>query len=335
MMGGVLARPLRIGTRGSKLALWQAAETARLLAAAHPALAAPGALETVVIRTTGDAVTDRPLYEIGGKGLFTKEIEAALLAGEVDVAVHSLKDVPSFLPPGLRLAAFLVREDARDCLISQTPVTGLADLPAAARVGTSSPRRAAQILAARPDLQVVSLRGNVDTRLAKIAAGEADATLLALAGLSRLGLADRATALLSEQEMLPAVAQGAIGLEIRADDADTAAWLAPLDHAETRHRVVAERAMLAALDGSCRTPIGGHARLVGDRLVLEGLVVRPDGGDMRRDRGDASISDAAALGAEIGARLKASADPRWFAGPHFEGPQAGGMAPGAAPKVSR
>ncbi|MEA2779455.1 MAG: hydroxymethylbilane synthase, partial [Rhodospirillaceae bacterium] len=237
---------LRIGTRGSPLALAQAHLVGDRLAAVHAHLPAP---EIVVIKTTGDRVQDRKLEEIGGKGLFTKEIEEALNEGRIDLAVHSMKDMPTFLPEGLVIACLLPREDPRDVLFSPH-AKNLKDLPRGARVGTSSLRRQAQVLALRPDVEVVMFRGNVGTRLEKLAAGQVDATLLALAGLIRLGQAERATAILSTEEMLPAVAQGAIGIEIRESDARTAGLLAPLDDPATEITVGAERACLAVLDGS-------------------------------------------------------------------------------------
>ena len=297
--------PLRIGTRGSPLALAQADETRRRLAAAHPALGEPGAVEVVVIRTTGDRIQDRTLAEAGGKGLFTKEIEEALLAGSIDLAVHSMKDVPTWLPPGLGIPCLLPRADARDAWFSASGL-GLDALPAGAVVGTASLRRQAQVLARRPDLRVVPLRGNVGTRLGKLAAGEVAATLLALAGLTRLGLTDGITAVLEPEVMLPAVAQGAIGLQCRSGDAVVEALLAPLACVATAVRVVAERALLAVLDGSCRTPIAAHARLdEGGGLVLEALALRSDGSESYAVSRQGAAADAEALGADAGAELKA------------------------------
>ena len=240
--------PLRIGTRGSPLALAQAHETRDRLAAAHPHLASPGAIEIVVIKTTGDQILDRTLADAGGKGLFTKELEDALLGDRVDLAVHSMKDVPTWLPDGLDISTLLPREDPRDAFFSRSG-DGLDTLPAGSVVGTAGLRRQAQVLERRPDLKIVPLRGNVQTRLKKLDAGEVDATLLALAGLRRLGLTDRITAVLEPETMLPAVAQGAIGIEIRSADDTTRALLAPLHCAETAARVTAERALLAMLDG--------------------------------------------------------------------------------------
>jgi hydroxymethylbilane synthase len=303
---------LRIGTRGSPLALAQADELKRRLAAAHAALRALDAIEIVAIRTSGDRAGERPLAAEGGKGLFTKEIEEALIAARVDVAVHSLKDMMATLPPGLAIAACLPREDPRDVLLSPRATT-LADLPKAARLGTASLRRQALALHARPDLKVVPLRGNVGTRLAKLAAGEADATILAVAGLKRLGLANRITAPLSADEMLPAPAQGVLAVEIRADDGRMRDLLAPLDHTETAACAAAERAFLAALDGSCRTPIAALATIAGGRLHLDAAIVRPDGGALHRARRAGAVADAAALGRDAGAELKARGGPDFFA----------------------
>src|SRR5258705_58996 len=265
---------IRIGTRGSPLALAQARMTRAALAAALGA--SEEAIEIVMIRTSGDRIQDRPLSEAGGKGLFTKEIEEALLAGTIDLAVHSAKDMPTVLPDGLILAACLPREDVRDAFISRKAAT-LGDLPQGAVVGTASLRRQAMVKRLRPDVSVVPLRGNVETRLRKLEAGEVDATLLALAGLKRLGLADKATALLDAQEFLPAVGQGAITIEARIDDARTRELLAKIDHADTSVALDCERAFLAVLDGSCRTPIAGHATLQGDTLNFRGMILRPDG----------------------------------------------------------
>ena len=265
---------LRIGTRGSPLALAQAEETRARLEAAFPDLAGCIAIET--ISTTGDRVQDRPLSEIGGKGLFTKEIDEAQLEGRVDIAVHSMKDVATRLPDGLVLAALLPREDVRDALIS-TKGRSLADLPQGAVVGSASLRRAAQILRRRPDLSVIPFRGNVQTRLRKLAEGQVDATLLAMAGLNRLGMMPADAVPLSVEEMLPAVAQGAIGITCREEDARALALLAALDDVPTRQRVIAERAFLAVLDGSCRTPIAGLAEFDGGRLAFTGMILKPDG----------------------------------------------------------
>jgi hydroxymethylbilane synthase len=282
------------------LALAQASQVRDRLALAAPDRPS----EIVVIRTTGDAVQDRPLAEIGGKGLFTREIDEAVLAGRVDLAVHSMKDVPTYLPAGLVVACILEREDPRDaflCLIAGS----LAQLPPGARVGTASLRRAAQLLHRRPDLAILPLRGNVETRLKRLEEGRVDATLLAMAGLKRLGLAGRVTCLLDPDEMLPAVAQGAIGLACRADRSDLHDLLAPLDHAASHACVRAERAFLAVLDGSCRTPIAGLAEPAGDRLVLRGRLIAPDGRSCAEVRLSAPAAEAEGLGRAAGERLRA------------------------------
>lgn len=304
---------LRIGTRGSPLALWQANETKRLLAAAHPALAAEGAIAIAVIKTTGDRIQDRTLAEAGGKGLFTKEIEEALLAREIDLAVHSMKDVPTFLPAGLGIVAMLKREDPRDALIAGPGIAGLDDLPNGTVVGTASLRRGAQLRARRPDIVVVPLRGNVDTRLEKVRNGSVGATFLAYAGLKRLGRLADVSAVLSTADMLPAVAQGAIGIECRLDDAQTRSYLAALDDAPTHVAVTAERGLLERLDGSCRTPIGALAvGLAGDRLRLDGLVVRPDGSGLLTTSREGPKSDALSMGEDAGEELKGRAGPGYF-----------------------
>ena len=277
-----------------------------MLAVAHE-------VEVVVIKTTGDRIQDRPLAEIGGKGLFTKELEEALHDGRIDMAVHSMKDMETRLPDGLVVGAILPRADVRDVLFG---AVSLSALPRGAVVGTAALRRAAQVLAARPDLEVVPLRGNVGTRLRKLAAGEVAATLLARAGLVRLGIEGEAggddalrrpeQAVLETTEMLPAVAQGAVGLEVRADDADLLALLRHVDHAQSHLCVRTERAMLAALDGSCRTPIAGLATLEGGRLTLDGLLARPDGTDLRRARLDGPADAPEALGREVAAMLRAA-----------------------------
>jgi len=306
------ALPLRIGTRGSPLALKQAALVRERLVAAHPALAAPDAIRIETIRTTGDKVQDRPLAEIGGKGLFSKEIEEALLDGRIDLAVHSMKDMETVLRPGLAIAAMLEREDPRDALLAREG-RSVATLPQGAVVGSASLRRRAQLLAARPDLSVVMLRGNVGTRLEKLASGAVDATILAIAGLKRLGMADRATAILAPEEMLPAAGQGAIGVEIRADDPRCRDWLAAIDHAPTRIAVAAERACLAALDGSCRTPIAVFAEPVeSGRLRLRSLLALPDGSKVHRDDRTGDAKDSAALGRAAGEALRGKAEPAFF-----------------------
>ncbi len=300
------SQPLRIGTRGSPLALAQANQVHDLLTRTHPEIPAP---EFCIIKTTGDQVTDRPLADLGGKGLFTKEIEQALLDDAIDIAVHSMKDVETWLPEGLVVDCFLLREDPRDTLLGAMSIEAL---PSQARVGTASLRRGAQLLAARPDLEITMLRGNVGTRLDKLAAGEVDATLLAVAGLNRLGRADAIGAVLEPETFLPAVAQGAVGIERRANDGRTAELLRPLNDEPTATCVTAERAMLAALDGTCRTPIGGLATLEGGRLTLDGLLVWPDGTGLQRFRQTGSSSDAVAIGSEVGAELRRRAGPKFF-----------------------
>ncbi|MBX2854490.1 MAG: hydroxymethylbilane synthase [Rhodobacteraceae bacterium] len=286
---------LRIGTRGSPLALAQARETQACLTAAHDL--DPESIEIQVIRTTGDIVVDRPLGEIGGKGLFTKEIDSALLNGDIDIAVHSMKDVPTVLPEGIEIAAVLPREDVRDAFISETAET-LADLPAGALIGTASLRRQAQVLWRRPELRVAVFRGNVQTRLKKLAAGEADATFLALAGLRRLGNSEVARSIVETDQMLPAPAQGAIGIAIRTDDAATQERLAPLHHVQTATRIGAERAFLRRLDGSCRTPLAGLAELSqdGGELTFRGEILKPDGSARHASAAVGPASEAAALG---------------------------------------
>ena len=307
------ASPLRIGTRGSPLALAQAHETrARLMAAFDLPEAA---FAIVVIRTTGD---DRALIEadvalktLGGKGLFTREIEDALLSGGIDIAVHSMKDMPTLQPEGLVLECYLPREDVRDAFVALGHAS-LAALPEGAVVGSSSLRRRAQLAARRPDLRVVEFRGNVQTRMQKLEGGLADATFLAMAGLRRLGMSEVATAAIEVTEMLPAVAQGAIGIERRSADSRAAALLEAIHHAPTGHRLVAERAFLKGLDGSCQTPIAGLAELDGGRLRLRGEILRPDGSEVLTEDRSASVEDGVALGAEMARDLRALAGAGFF-----------------------
>jgi hydroxymethylbilane synthase len=287
----------RLGTRGSALALTQARLVAAALAEAHAGVA----VEIVTITTKGDVRTDVPLAAIGGSGLFAAELEAALRADEVDFAVHSAKDLPSTLPGDMALAAFLEREDPRDVLVSRAGT--LRELPHGARVGTSSPRRAAMLRAARPDLELRDIRGNVDTRLRKLDAGEYEAIVLAAAGLRRLGLIARATEHLDPAAMLPQVGQGAIAVEVRADDAATAALVAVLDHARTRAAVTAERAFLARLGAGCAAPTGAHATLPGDgTLAIEGMIGHADGRAVRR-RLVGPVADGPALGRAVAEAL--------------------------------
>ena len=292
--------PMKLGTRGSPLALAQAYETRDRLASAFDL--PDEAFEIVVIKTTGDRIIDRPLKEIGGKGLFTREIEQALLSGEIDIAIHSMKDMPVEQPEGLVLDTYLPREDVRDAFVSPG-FNALSELPDGARVGTSSLRRKAQVLVAYPDLQVVEFRGNVQTRLKKLDDGVAACTFLAIAGLNRLGCADVARAAIEPDVMLPAVAQGAIGIERRMDDISAAEMLATIHHAETGQRLKAERAFLAALDGSCETPIAALAELSGTKLRLRGEILRPDGSESLRDDRTAPIEDGAELGREMARKL--------------------------------
>jgi len=269
------------------------------------------AIELVVIRTTGDTIQDRSLAEEGGKGLFTKEIEEALLDRRIDLAVHSTKDMPTVLPEGLVLAACLEREDARDVFISRK-AKSLEELPRGATLGTASLRRQAIALRRRPDLQVKPLRGNVETRLRKLDAGEVDATLLALAGLRRLGLVDHATSVMTIDEFLPAVGQGAIGIETREDAARVRGLLAGIDHMATSISISCERAFLSALDGSCKTPIAGHATVSGDTVQFRGLIVRPDGSVAHDIAGTGGRKDAAVIGADAGRELKHRAGAGFF-----------------------
>jgi hydroxymethylbilane synthase len=299
----VASRPLRIGTRGSPMALYQAELVRDRLRAAHPGLATEGAVELVPIRTTGDRVQTRLLAEIGGKGLFTKEIEEALLHRRIDLAVHSLKDMETFLPPGLAIGCVLKRDDPRDALVARGG-SALADLPRGARIGTASLRRRAQLLRRRPDFAIAPIRGNVNTRLGKLDAGEFDALVLALCGLERLGMADLASEVLSAEAMLPAVGQGALAVECRGADDEVRTLLAPLHDPPTAACVTAERAMLAALDGSCHTPIAGLATIVDDGLRLDALLLSPDGTAERRGQASGSVADAQAIGTELGERLR-------------------------------
>jgi hydroxymethylbilane synthase len=301
--------PLRIGTRGSPLALVQARMVASRLAAALGK--GEDAFDLVVIRTSGDVIQDRSLAEEGGKGLFTKEIEEALLDGRIDLAVHSAKDMPTVLPAGLMLAACLEREDARDVFISWK-AGSIAELPQGATLGTTAPRRQAIVKRARPDLRIVPLRGNVETRLRKLDDGEVDATILALAGLKRLGLAERATRIMSTEEFVPAAGQGAIGIEARQDDTRMRELLARIDHADTSTAVACERAFLAELDGTCKTPIAGHAMLSGGVLQFRGLIAKPDGSAAHETAVAGGRDNAIAIGADAGRALRQYAGPGFF-----------------------
>jgi hydroxymethylbilane synthase len=300
---------LRIGSRGSKLALAQSEAVRARLAEVHGL--DPARMPIEVIRTSGDRITDRPLADAGGKGLFAKEIEDALAAGAIDIAVHSTKDLPTFLPDGLRLAAFLPREDARDVFIS-AKANSLRELGRGASVGTSSPRRQALVMRVRPDLNVVPFRGNVETRLRKLDEGLVDATVLALAWLKRLGLAQAATCILPIDEFLPAAGQGAICVEIRGDDARVRDVVAAIDDPATATAIAAERAFLAVLDGSCRTPIAGHATVAGGELRLRGMILKPDGSEAHEITRVGPSGDAEALGADAGRELKRRAGAGFF-----------------------
>ncbi|MGL5362448.1 MAG: hydroxymethylbilane synthase [Bosea sp. (in: a-proteobacteria)] len=299
-------KPVVIGTRGSPLALAQANLTAAALAATHgwDERTAQAHLATRIIKTTGDAIQTSSLAEAGGKGLFTKEIDEAQLRGEVDIAVHSAKDLPTVLPEGLVLAGYLPREDVRDALLSRHGPT-LADLPQGALIGSASIRRCAMARRYRPDLRTALLRGSVGTRISRIEAGEFDATFLAIAGLNRLGLADKAAGVIPVETFLPAVGQGAIAFVARRDDATTLTQIANISCAATGHAVTAERAMLAVLDGSCRTPIAGHARMVDGVMHLKGLVISPDGSAWAEGERQGPVSDAARMGHDLGHDLKA------------------------------
>ncbi|CAA2107468.1 MULTISPECIES: hydroxymethylbilane synthase [Methylobacterium] len=298
----MIQRPLRIGTRGSPMALAQTGMVRDKIVAANPGLET----ELVVVNTVADRILDRPLSEIGGKGLFTKELEQALFADVVDVAVHSMKDVETWLPEGLVIACILERDDPRDAFLS-AQAEGFAGLAPGARVGTSSLRRAAQVLMRRPDLRIVPMRGNANTRMRKLQEGTCEATLLALCGLERLGMADMARSVLAVDEMLPAVAQGALGIECREADSDVRALLAPLRSATATSELDAERGLLAELDGSCRTPIAALARIDGDVLTLDGLLFLPDGSAHWAVRRRGTVSDAARIGQDAGAELKRAA----------------------------
>ncbi|QLF68673.1 hydroxymethylbilane synthase [Peteryoungia desertarenae] len=302
-------KPFRIGTRGSPLALAQAHETRDRLVAAHNV--PPEMFEIVVLSTTGDRITDRSLSEIGGKGLFTLELEEQLLSGDLDFAVHSSKDMPTSLPENLEISAYLPREDVRDAFIGRTAPT-LAELPHGATVGSSSLRRQALIRRLRPDINVITFRGLVDTRLRKLAEGEVDATLLAFAGLKRLGKQDVPTALLDPSEFPPAPAQGAICIESRIGDERVKALLEPINHRPTYDAVTCERAFLAALDGSCRTPIAGYARVEGDMIKFSGMILTPDGSTHHEVTGDGPLGQAIQIGLDAGDRIRGQAGAGFF-----------------------
>ncbi len=300
---------LKIGTRGSPLALAQAQETRSRLMAAH---ALPETAFSIdVISTSGDRIQDRPLSEVGGKGLFTKEIEEALLSGRIDIAVHSSKDMATRLPEGLELSAFLEREDPRDAFVGRASAS-IEGLPLGATVGSSSLRRQAQVLRLRPDLKVVMFRGNVQTRLRKLDDGIADGTILALAGLNRLGMPHIATDVMSVEMFPPAPGQGAIAIETRSGDTRISELVAAIHHAPTGHALVCERAFLSALDGSCRMPLAGYAATDGDRLTFSGSVLSPDGTQYYHASGNGSAADAAEIGLAAAEKVRAQAGPRFF-----------------------
>jgi hydroxymethylbilane synthase len=303
-------RKLLIGTRGSPLALWQANHVRALLIAAHGLGEDAVALEPIT--TSGDRIRDKPLRDFGGKGLFTKEIDEAVVGNKVDLAVHSMKDLPTELPPGISIAALLPRGDVRDAFISARGES-LAALPPGAVVGSSSLRRQAQVKRLRPDLRLIDLRGNVETRLKKLEQGIVDATLLALAGLERLGLTGHVTSVLPTDEMLPAVAQGAIGVSCRSDDLETRELLQALNDASTATAVACERAFLAQLDGSCRTPIAGLAEIADGALRFRGLVLTPEGTEWHEIEQRGAPEDAVSIGASSGRELLALAGPNFLA----------------------
>lgn len=302
-------QPLRIGTRGSPLALAQAHETRDRLMAAHGLPEA--AFQIAVIKVTGDQILDRSLREAGGKGLFTREIEEALLDGSIDIAVHSTKDMPTLQPEGLILNCYLPREDVRDAFLSDV-APRLQDLPQGAVVGSSSLRRRAQLSYRRPDLQIVEFRGNVQTRLQKLRDNVASATFLAMAGLNRLGLSHLAASAIEPDEMLPAVGQGAIGIERRLNDPRVEALLAPIHHTETGIRLAAERAFLRVLDGSCQTPIAGLSQISGDTITLKGEILRPDGSECITLEAEAALSEAAAMGEDLARQMTQIAPAGFF-----------------------
>jgi len=310
--GGKL-EPLRIGTRGSPLALAQAYETRKRLQELFPELCEDGALEICVMKTQGDMILDKSLMELGGKGLFTKELDTALLGNEVDICVHSMKDVPTWLPEGTILPCNLPREDTNDAFIHKDgSVKKIEDLPDNSVIGTASLRRQAQIMAKNPTLKCVNFRGNVQTRLRKLDDGVVDATLLAIAGLKRMDMDDCATSVLDWDEMLPAVAQGAIGIQCRSDDDRSLKYIEALNHPETKACVDCERAFLEALDGNCKTPIAGQARIVDGMIKFRGLIAMPDGSLKYETESEGKIEDAKDIGRKAGTELKERAGERFF-----------------------
>jgi hydroxymethylbilane synthase len=306
-------KPLRIGTRGSPLALAQAYETRRRLQDAFPELNEDGAIEICVMKTQGDMILDKSLMELGGKGLFTKELDTALLGNEVDICVHSMKDVPTWLPEGTVLPCNLPREDTNDAFIyKDDSVKRIEDLPDGSVIGTASLRRQAQLMAKNPTFKCVNFRGNVQTRLRKLDDGVVDATLLAIAGLKRMDMDGCATAVLDWDEMLPAVAQGAIGIQCRSDDERSLKYIEALNHPETKACVDCERAFLEALDGNCKTPIAGQARIVDGKIKFRGLIAMPDGSIKYETESEGAVEDAKEIGFKAGQKLKAEAGEKFF-----------------------
>mmetsp|Transcript_4416 Transcript_4416/g.5102 ORF Transcript_4416/g.5102 Transcript_4416/m.5102 type:complete len:371 (+) Transcript_4416:60-1172(+) len=311
--GDAAITPLRIGTRGSPLALAQAYETRKRLIEEFPELETEGAIEICVMKTQGDMILDKSLMELGGKGLFTKELDTALLGKEVDICVHSMKDVPTWLPEGTVLPCTLPREDTNDAFISgDESITCVEDLPDNAVIGTASLRRQSQLLAINPTFKCVNFRGNVQTRLRKLDDGVVDATLLAIAGLKRMGMDGCATSVLEWDTMLPAIAQGAIGIQCRSDDDRSLKYIDALNHVETKTCVDCERAFLEVLDGNCKTPIAGQARIVDGRILFRGLIAMPDGSVKYSTESEGAIEDAVEIGKKAGAVLKAEAGDKFF-----------------------
>jgi len=306
--------PLRIGTRGSPLAMAQAFETRRRLQEAFEEMNEEGAIEICVMKTQGDMILDKSLMELGGKGLFTKELDVALLANEVDICVHSMKDVPTWLPEGTVLPCNLPREDTNDAFITKDNlIKTIADLPDGSVIGTASLRRQSQLMAQNPTLKCVNFRGNVQTRLRKLNDGVVDATLLAIAGLKRMDMDKHATAVLEWDEMLPAVAQGAIGIQCRTDDERALKYINALNHMDTHVCVNCERAFLEALDGNCKTPIAGQAKIIDGKIKFRGLIAMPDGSEKFTCEYEGEIADAVKIGHEAGEKLKAEAGDKFFA----------------------
>jgi hydroxymethylbilane synthase len=309
--GGV--EPFRIGTRGSPLAMAQAFETRKRLQEKFPELCEDGAIEICVMKTQGDMILDKSLMELGGKGLFTKELDTALLGNEVDICVHSMKDVPTWLPDGTVLPCNLPREDTNDAFISGNPdIKRIEDLPDGSVIGTASLRRQSQLLAKNPTFKCVNFRGNVQTRLRKLDDKVVDATLLAIAGLKRMDMDGCATSVLEWDEMLPAVAQGAIGIQCRTDDERSLKYIGALNHEETHVCVNCERAFLEALDGNCKTPIAGQARIVDGKIQFRGLIAMPDGSQKFEIESEGEIADAVKIGLAAGEELKSQAGDKFF-----------------------